>query len=1054
MNSSHNVVVEAGAGCGKTYWIVHAICDGLENGTISMKSLVAITFTRRAAGDLRTRLALEIQERIKNGRAGLTASLEAMGSAKIGTIHSFCASLLRERPLEARVDPAFRPMEEDEADAVFENCFRTWVAANLDKYANFFRAFVVGLRRSIFTTEYSEYQDNSLQGFFRRILDHRELEHDQPGAPAVSAPQILKESTKKMKALLKASEWPKVTEKMTEQLKALSEAESNVDEILRIRYRLGNAGGSKADAVRNEWHQLWEEFLVAFPYAHFYPEIKVVHEDAARAAKDFVEYYREHLRIEGKIDHTDILIRAEELLRTNRDARNYFKERYQHYFVDEFQDTDPMQVRILSYLCEKPGNFAEQWDKTELEPGRLAVVGDPRQSIYGFRRADIEMFTAMTERIAPKSSGHRVPLTQSRRSRKEVIDWVNNAFRSRMKRPADGNYQADFVDLEPHGKTESGGVVELARIDLPLDGVKIDVVRDAEARLTAQRIHELIEQGHSPGEFLVLFRATKNMTRTADYLEGLNVPFELEGGSVYFGRMEVREMSNLMSAIALPHLSHLVVAALKGPAFSLTDRDLFDWHEAAGAADLYPWSYESLPETAPANCVGLPAWAALSDLKQWRSQSRNESPQRIFQQILMEKGILASIASSARGQQRVLNILRIGELLRSWSGSTFLEAVERLREACQENEKLSEVTLARSGEDGVRLLTIHGAKGLESEIVVLADATSAKERANDWIINPTTHKLTYCLYPVEYPEWKKLREADLLRSAAESERLRYVAATRAKSRLIVNDVEYTATRDTDNPGTRFIFPLRQVEQGATRVEVEDDPELTTDASWSPMKVTPKPNAAFRKESDKISEEIPAAVSVLSVPGFDPVSPSSLRGPADDHIEIRVETVSDDGSPGLTAIPVRRATVGTLVHRLLELDPPDMRASIRALLHGESETLRAKADEIADLAERFRATETLQRLKKARRILRELPIQFTDADGTRYDGVIDLLFEEEDGWVLVDYKIVELENEEDRKRLLQEYGKQMEAYDRGFKAMGIKVKERVILGVERGAVVVV
>ena len=1021
-----NVGIEAGAGCGKTTRITEDILQGLMQGDFNIDDIVVITFTKKAANELKSRISLKLQEAAGSGDKRLEHQLKSIGNARISTIHAFCEGLLKERPVEAEADPGCRVIDETEQADFLNEIYDEWLQTRLEKNPDFYKKLILDLGMELKTPDYSfNTKDSSFQGIIKMALEYRELNLFSPKKP--SSPETnIKKYAKKLKSLKKHATALPLIDFMDDYIDRLeTDYKMNQEEYfagISGKFRPGNRGGKDCRDLRQEWIGACEAYYPKVIYSIRYPEIKKLYKETNKEVLDFVKYYREAMRKQGVIDFNEILYKTERLLSEDREVREYFKEKFSFIFVDEFQDTDPLQARILYYLAEKKGESADSWKDVNLESGKIYVVGDPKQSIYRFRRADIEMYTSVMDKIA---GSNKKFLSTNYRSSKKIIDWVNGFFNRRIRKPADGNYQADYVPLDYYKKIEG----DVVFIEPDIDPEKIesqnkDDAREIEAQLTASWIRKLVANGkYSFGDILVLYRTKANMQRTAQYLEELNIPYEMVGAKSYFGRGEILDMANLLKALANPLDQISIIAALKGPFFSLSDRDLYTWKLNGEWFD-----YRRADESSLHN-VGK----ALYELMVLHKKSRTSYAGDMLKRLLEEKGILASYMSTFRGTQKVLNIIKAVEFLDSLGAVPFCDAVFDFAEKLDQNIEMADFT-PRTGEfNAVQLMTIHKAKGLEQKVVYLADSTSNNIIKNQVFIDTVEGKVIYKIkgdfVTPEYTEWDEL---DRLRDEAEAERLRYVAATRAEELLVVNNVICRGF------GGTFIAPFFS---GTQKVKTEklDVSGLSITPGRKPGISSPKHSDVFEKEIKRIKEDIPCAVKDASQPSVPVQSPSVAD---EGESDLNVKILYNPETPDLRIEGVPAATVGTLAHKLIEIDPYDLKTAAKTLI--ENEKVKIETTELVSIVKSLHKKNLSKRIEKSKTVLREVPIKFKSSDGIFYDGNIDLLFEEDDGWVLVDYKAITVADEKEKKRVEGKYRGQLQIYAEGLKKVGIKVKESMIV----------
>jgi ATP-dependent helicase/nuclease subunit A len=1025
-----NIGIEAGAGCGKTTRIVGDILEGLKKGQFAIDDIVVITFTRKAASELKSRISLKLQESMDSGNPLIQDQLINIGNAHISTIHSFCEGLLKERPVEAGIDPGFRIIEDQEQKDFLNEIYDQWLKEKLSQEASFFHKLVLELEKKLKTPENNFGRpDNSFLGIIRTALQYRELKLFFPREPL--PPEIvLEEFYNKCHPFKDGTDYDSVNDFVGDYLNLIQAARQGnpADHLEDLKeFSLRNKGGKNCKEFRDEWKALCEVYVQDLTYAVRYPEIKDLYQTTNRLVEDFVGFYRREMARQGLMDFNEILYQAERLLHEDKGVREYFKGKFSYIFVDEFHDTDPLQARILFYLAEKKGSSADDWNAIELENGKIYVVGDPKQSIYRFRRADIEIYSEAMERITTQGSGKQIFLDRNYRSAPGIIEWVNEFFQDRIKRPANGNYQADYIPLKPH-KKEPARICFVKPKGNPtaFEDQKVEDAREMEAKLTASWIKANTDEGmFAFRDIMVLFRNKKNMLRTTEYLEELDIPYEMVGASSYFGRGEILDLTNFLKAVANPLDQVSVLATLKGPFYSLSDKDLYNWRLIGGNFD-----YRVVDES-PDEKVGKP----LNEIRNFHLKSLTTNASVILREVILEKGILASYAKTKHGRNKVLNILKALELLRSLGQIPFLDAVNDFSDKVDRNVEMPDFSPKTGEADEIQLLTIHKAKGLERRVVYLADSTSVNIRDNAVFTDNVKGEIIYNLSKgFETPEYLSWKEKDRERNEAESERLRYVGATRAKECLVINKVPY---RDFDKT---FLAPFFSKESEGEDVLVDVE-SLTITNTGKVKELEPRASERFDQELKRIEVDIPEKITEKAEPSLAIRQPSTVELDSQTQ-EIGIEVVHDENQMDFRVEEIPAATLGSLAHKLLEIDPSDLQTAAETLL--KNEKIVMEPSHLVSIVNALKQEPLKTRLSRAKNILKEVPIKFKASDNLYYDGNIDLLFEEDDGWVLVDYKTVSVSDKESEEKVRKKYQSQMAIYAEGLKQLGLKVKDIMIV----------
>ncbi len=436
-----NLFVTAGAGTGKTRSIVARVVNAVCCRMTDPGRIAVMTFTEKASAELLFR----IRQSLEAKKQGMAARLPEMF---VGTIHSFCLSLLREQPLESGIDPGIGIMTQDEASDVQDRIGRDLVREHLAKHPD-----------HRFTE--LEYDPYSAVSFFLELHQFRELDPVDPAVPPGSflgrygllmdgIPDLIESNQTTDPAFM-----PQV-EKLYRSWSALAAGGS---EEAAIEFA---AGMDVPDGSRKTWSSVkWNGSNAKSILSHIEDITKEVRTAAReRIAGDlyrkeyrglylaFADRYREWKKAHSRLDFNDIIIMTRDLLAKNRDARAYFRERFDLLVVDEFQDTDPVMAEILARLCSADDR-ACPWEESVLTPGKLTVVGDPKQSIYRFRRADISIFLAFRRMFEERGQGRVLSIATNFRSRRSLIGTFNHVFPPLFDVPGEDDRQTVYDPVLP-----------------------------------------------------------------------------------------------------------------------------------------------------------------------------------------------------------------------------------------------------------------------------------------------------------------------------------------------------------------------------------------------------------------------------------------------------------------------------------------------------------------------------------------------------------------------------------------------------------------------------
>jgi ATP-dependent helicase/nuclease subunit A len=767
-------LVEAAAGSGKTTLLLGRIVNLVRSGRARLAEIAAVTFTEKAAADLRIRLRGEL------ARAGLHEALRELEIARIGTIHAFAAGLLRERPVEAGVDPGFTVADPLTVRLLLDRAWESWLpeavsepgaaevvreaierGLGLDRLRDLAFALVEardgleGLPQPEPFAEPIASLNAEARATIVRLADLARGAVKDPEDRAARALEELAQwvhqteglpEADQARALLGPTRLPDKPEKLGNKVKwrdkgALEECRAC---LIALRERVE---GARAVARHN---------LVA---------------GLARWAAGFVDAFDGAKARTGCLDFLDLLFRARNLLRDRADVRRDFQSGIRYLLVDEFQDTDPLQLEMVLSLAEGA------------PPGSLFVVGDPKQSIYRFRRADIETYEEAKRTLA--ECGEVLTIRANFRSCREILNAVNGVFEGVMAPPPDGAYQPAYVALEPSPRTQCGPppAILAPSPDLPPPGSAAEAAAQ-EARLVAGYVRREVEAARLRyGDVALLFRAMTNVVAYEDALRAAGIPFRTVGGRHYYDRSEVGWTIATLAAIEDPHDPVALVGALRSPFFGVTDEMLLGLHLAGGEfCYLRP-----LPDAADPALAR--AWALLGALHLDRN---TVAPVAVVERLLAGSEALAAYALEPQGEARVANLLKVLDTARALEATgalTFRGLVRWLRDrgAARYEEEESAV----DADDAVRLMTIHKAKGLEFPVVVLPDlGRGGPWRAPIVLADRTSGRLAVNLgrvadTPMTTLDWAAAEAREILRVDAEALRVLYVALTRAERALVL-----------------------------------------------------------------------------------------------------------------------------------------------------------------------------------------------------------------------------------------------------------------------------
>ena len=1038
-----NLVVLAGAGAGKTFALVERMVEVIRCGIEHVEHLAAITFTRKAAGEMRGRFYLALRKAADatedpNERIRFREALSTVDQCFIGTIHAFCGRLLRERPLDARLPPDFQEADERTEARLRRQAWDLFVQARFSEQdPRLAELDGVGLR-----TE-------DLYGFFERRCQFSDLpvritlEGSLPrvGALAPYRRVDLTDSTDTLVEFVRqARQWvPDPLNEPPDRFQARLIYATNFVDHYGLRtdadrvHLLSRFSVKNTAIVLRKWapNEAEARALRDRDFADIRDRViqpaltawrQAVYPRAASLVDDAVEFYAEMRRTQGFVSFQDLLERAAALLRQNPDVRQALARRYRLLFVDEFQDTDPIQAEIVSLLSSDGEN--EDWRACRSRPGSLFLVGDEKQSIYRFRRADLDTFRFVTDRIEA-AGGERVALTTSFRATGKLCDWINTAFEPLFDQD-DDRYQAGFAPLHA---ARDPGLLDHHVYTLTTPAVAYHR-RHEIAALEADRIARFIaaclanqkpiplERTLEPADFLLLSRTTGALDAYAHALESHRIPFEVAGSGQLGQREEIRRILELLEAIHAPDNPIPLVGYLRGPLVGAGDDDLYAFKKAGGAFHFRT----SVPKDLAAPHHDVLA-SAFDRLRRYETLLENAPPAVALERILDDLGFIPFTASLEMGSSRAGNIVRLLAIVRRWEAESrhWGDCLDELRDLVQDPVyKVEEMTLESGGSNAVRLMNLHQAKGLEAPVVFLVDAydTSHRQHGPEFHVDRTREQ-PYLALPVTRPLGEHVVEtvaepegweADADREQkfldAEEKRLIYVAATRAEDLLIVS--KYTG--NTDNGPWAPLYPF-----------LENTPELppTPDiAHTEPIPIDLDPDAATIDRENRWSALRQASHTIVSI---------SDRPP-------------EDRSEGNPLPPGYGADYGVLVHDLLQMAvdgvlPTDIEGLVDVLATNAGiDTIQQEAAISAVHA--FKRSAIWQAIQTSPAVYTEVDLARPESlMGTSISrGRIDLVYRVKGGWQIVDYKTDRASTPTEQAALVRHYASQIQAYGKHWQAI--------------------
>jgi len=1029
---ARNVLVDAGAGTGKTRLVVERFVEMVvpTSGAapVPIERLAAITFTRKAAGELR----LRIRERLLAGLAQpgvaaerssqLRGALAGLDTAYVGTIHSFADRLLRLRPVEAQLSPAYAIAEDDEAlvHETFERLLHAVQAGTLEtelagtpaagRAAEAARTLLFALHAGI----PSESRDtgwsvrHGLDGLVAGFIALRDVPPPDAEPAAFDAATFraaAREFIRLARPLTGSSRgalWIQRTARLLEGLHGstlpevvLRELRAQVDRAPRdVTKRDTFAGEDGPWKVWKRWDKppqgqtpLRDEVLAP---AHRWLATRL-----ARLFPVVVALYEKVKTRRQALDQLDLLVKLRDLLRDHLDVRGEFQRLFDHVFVDEFQDTDPLQAEIVLYLCER-APAARAWEEIALRDGALTLVGDPKQSIYRFRRADVGTYDRVRELVL-RHRPLEVALSTNHRSVPALIDWLNDRFDrilgvasdTRPFDPATGQvFQQRLAPGRDGTPSPAVHVLPVAFADEPEP--KADACRWLEGKALARYLRWLVEGSGVTivdpledrarpvryGDIAVLAVTTYRLPLLFPALDAEGIPYASRGGTLFLDDPLHRQFLLGLRALADRDDGVAEAALLRPPFF---------------AVDLADLALEANAEEDDADERVARVREARAVVRELRRRRFEQAPGATARDLLDRTAFALATAHGPNGLQRLARLHELCLVLEQRAAAEGLDydaVTAEMRDWVTEPIQLDPPHPV--GAEAVRVLTVHQAKGLEFPVVVLWDGVGEwRTRIDDaaWRVERQGRGWTISLdgFAWEEPAGLALRETERGFLDWERRRVIYVAATRARDLLVV------PRAPTAQPAKHVCADLLAGADPALMRQM--DPYVAgAGAPWA--HAGPAPAGAPPADAEAVEQEVAAvwepAAAEAARPRFAPASVSEEAQAA----------LGEEGSESAVTAerkprPGRFGPVfGAVVHEAigLVLRAPELTATAAARKAAERLGLDEHLEEAA--ADATRALDALRAEGLVRRpgpeLQLEYPIAGALASGQLLGGYIDLI----------------------------------------------------------------
>lgn len=1066
---STNLVVTAGAGSGKTSLLVERLLHLVLEREAPLERIAAITFTVKAASELRDRvedaldriLELSRGEAESGRRAGeadrvfgrlkhldpsvlaerAERALDSLDAASIGTIHSFAADILRRHYRLAGVDPAFEVDEGEAWNALFEEAWPEFLEENLGpgKDPGPWRRPLASLSLEALETFARKLASFSVprEAFGEDALALETLAAKAHGRARLEEVRRIREAVRG--ASRASRNLPRHIETLEAAFARYAETgcpprPEDLEGLPKKGIDFGkNYDGPDKEELQSALSRIASE---AKRLCAWDPEL---FRDAIACLRPFAAGLRRRYLEAGYISYDAIVLLARDLLRDRPEVRREEAGRFDQILVDEFQDTDPVQYEIVFFLAAKAPRSRSDAPRdafcSALEPGKLFIVGDAKQSIYHFRGADIRAYERAVQAVR-REGGERLTLRANFRSAPEIVKPLNELFRAQFPAALDdpgggtgaGGFDPEFEALEAVRREAGEPRIEIWSAGAGELGARRR--RELEAEIVAAEIAERVGRGDFRlQDVAILLRAFSELDVYLRALRARRIPYIVDGGKGFLRRYEVELLLAFVRAVTTPADSVSLVACLRSPALAVPDEELRRYAAASkkesGGERGSLWSLYAEPDAHEFPRLSR----ALELLRSVAREARGSPIDRLARRVCDEIPLRLAMAASYAGAQRVANLdkalRRIASLAREGrlTDAEILSSVEE-REAAGIDE--GDSALSDETVEAVRVLTIHKAKGLEWPVVIVPDLARQpdRERPEDRVgvvrfesegageSTLRAEALAVRIGDFVSPAQLIKEDEDRAHEAAEGRRLLYVATTRAQERLVLVAgspkrktrcwVDALAAWGYARPGGA---PPEEESFAGGAVLHRKFPEAP--------KATRAPREAGAEtellEAARAYEEAMRKLSGRKAPAF--LRPSALEGPPEDRSLAPVDGEAAEPRPG--ALPEREVALaaGTAVHLLLELweggDPRWLlenapRAAAIAAAEAGIEA-SAVAAEVRKILERADKAGRLAALAALRPMAREVPVLFRGDGGEVWDGVIDAVAGSAEDPRVVDYK---------------------------------------------------
>ncbi|WP_372371213.1 UvrD-helicase domain-containing protein [Candidatus Uabimicrobium sp. HlEnr_7] len=815
-------LVEAGAGTGKTTLLVGRILNLICSGRATLVQIVAITFTEKAAEELKTRikkqllLLLETEKNTQVLQRIRTAYLD-IEKSNINTIHGFCASVLKQYAIEAGLSPEFSVVDPGAFNKFIHSQWQLWLQEQIEQRNEcLYSLLLLGI------------SFEKLEKIVQLLIHERSVCHlEKVNVDLEQFRKTLVDAIYTLKTYKKHC--TNKEDKGYLAIEALCRNHSFLQEKSLQQFMYHVAHGIEIKSGGNQKN--WEPPQVLKEVKEQLKELKGICQtttanhnhnlvcDTLLWLENFFNIVQQKKQSQAILDFDDLLYYVKTLLQKNNDIRQQCQENFRYLLVDEFQDTNDLQVEIL-FLLASSDEQVNNWQQANLLPGKLFMVGDPKQSIYRFRGADIEIYETVKEILGQQNC---LFITRNFRSTHGIIHWCNQVFSRLITKPVDGKYQPQYTPLDPSREgTQINNPITLISYDL---GSQKAI--EQEAKCIAEAIHRITreewtvykDKEASPCSYkdiAILFRRYTYVNLFEQVLSSSDIPYQVIGGKSSSSRIEIHSLISLIKSLLDPLDKVSLIAALRSPIFCVSDYEILEYSECE-------LSYLATPQKQEGRLTGI-----MILLREFHLLLATIPGYQWLQQLYHKTHILLTFASMQQKNQYIKSLTKILHFVKIKSITSFVEWKDFVLwlSELESIDNESEIE-----ENAISIFSIHRSKGLEFPIVILADVAANIRELPSIIRDKTNESISIRLQKglLETNNYQSASEKEKRRLLAEEKRLLYVAATRARDYLMIPV--------SDKKQGFLNFLENDISSASTNIHVDTFHSITKDIALTSMAPT-------------------------------------------------------------------------------------------------------------------------------------------------------------------------------------------------------------------------